>query len=170
MSPKVKCTIISLFCFVVLLLVYVMLIDKISPQRLFLTDNDIELIQKYVDIKFPDSCKKIYSYYDSRDRYHLYVMAEFDQSDFNVYKQGRLWVSFTELTNSKKNVLTRPIEFRVSNSFLHRDSENMNWWRPDKNHIVWLNERSEQDSNLDEIYRTTELLEKAGDCWRVYIA
>ncbi len=168
MKKKITIIILLVLCIVAGLMLLFAINNQQQSSVAILNINEIGVIENYLAIEFPSTTKKVYSYYDSFDRYHLYVVVEFSEEDLDSYKQGRQWEAFAGLSDSEKSILTSPVMYRYKGLYLFK-MKNLPWWKPVGNNTIWMRSKSEDDANGDEEYRTTELIEKDGDMIRVYI-
>ena len=178
MNKKVKITISVLFCLIMLPVIYFalgfiwfacsMCGDIELPVASFLTNDEVRVIEKYVGVEFPDSCKKISCYYNCSDRFHLYIVAEFSQSDLDVYMQGQQWDSYTGKPGDQIDDLDLPFQVDYREPvFTFKTAPVIPWWQPTYSNVLWDRGESYDDGNKST--HISESLEKDGDNWRVYI-
>jgi hypothetical protein len=150
------------------------------PPSVF-TQEDISKMESFVNFKFPDSTKIIKTYWDHTDYSRLYLFFEFDKSDVDIFKSGIYWdkaidkvvgdMSWKKIQNPYEIGFFTPWVLKMYHApwikigrDRSRPSEELEWWKPNKEKIEWAFEISQAKlKNVNVFFNKVVILLENGE-------
>lgn len=182
--------IFGLFLFIVVTFITMNPWNKKEPSQLpsVFTKEDIVTVESFVHFKFPDSTKIIKTYWDLSDSSWLYMFFEFDEKDVELFKESLNWDKAVENVVGDMNwrkvqspeeiaSFAKPVIKVYYPPWIKigwdrpSPSEELEWWRPNKENIDWIFEISQAKlKNVNVVVnKMVILLEKEKSGYRVYV-
>lgn len=150
---------------------------KMPPK---LTVEDIEVIEVFAGIQFPDSTEFIKTYWDAWDSEKLYLFFKFKKEDEGQFLKGLRWkkgdfISYKGQLNWRK--LGGPDEINVplsvpktTYSLSSEKPELLEWWVINKGNVKWgYNIYEAAQKKTDIILHQSMLLEESGEIIRGFV-